>query len=607
MSPFKKASLLICFIAVSFASRPQQTAAVDSIKNVLSQAKTTEEKVFWMDILARTLMNVNPAEADKYGLQMITTAEESRDRKLMIKAYQANGIRCGFFRTQKVFATRAVGYFEKALAIASEEGMTEEAGACRVLLADIYLSVPDRDKAFKYISEAFSNLSNSTNDSLKVEVNIGYGKVHEAGNSKKNAVEKYFAALRIAEEIKGNKENKNRKAQLMRGSYLRLSAFYSRIEEYNKAIDNYTFAYKELDNINDKSVPYQRCIDINALGNLHAAKKNYDMAISYYERSIAMADSLNFPNLKIPGYISLLNQYLRMKEPKKALEYMNSPRGQLLVDFLNKFGMSASVDQSYAAIYSELNQYDSARKYFTRAIPVFEQRMTENNSVNIYIQAGEFYKKTGETDKSLVYYTKAKEIGERNGLFEVVKESAKQMDSLYAQKGDYRTAGMFNALYYAYKDSIATQNKDNEIYKAEANDIVNREKRLKEEEEERKRRRNNIQYMMIVIGIVVLLISLIVLGMFKVSAGFIKAIGFFVFLMLFEFIFLVFKKNIYSITKGEPWMDLLFMIGLAALLVPLHHWMEHKVLHYLTSHNRLTAAGHHIKKRFFKKTRNGEE
>jgi hypothetical protein len=35
--------------------------------------------------------------------------------------------------------------------------------------------------------------------------------------------------------------------------------------------------------------------------------------------------------------------------------------------------------------------------------------------------------------------------------------------------------------------------------------------------------------------------------------------------------------------------------------------MEHKILHYLTSHNRLTAAGHHIKKRFFKKTRNGEE
>ena len=94
--------------------------------------------------------------------------------------------------------------------------------------------------------------------------------------------------------------------------------------------------------------------------------------------------------------------------------------------------------------------------------------------------------------------------------------------------------------------------------------------------------------------------------MFKVSATTIKMIGFFAFLMFFEFIFLIFKKNIYSITKGEPWKDLLFMIGLAALLLPLHHWMEHKVIKYLTSHNRLTSAGHHIKRRIFGRSKDPE-
>ena len=109
--------------------------------------------------------------------------------------------------------------------------------------------------------------------------------------------------------------------------------------------------------------------------------------------------------------------------------------------------------------------------------------------------------------------------------------------------------------------------------------------------------------MAIVIGIIGLFVALVILGMFKVSAGVIKAIGFFVFIMFFEFVFLIFKKNIYSITEGEPWKDLAFMIGLAALLVPLHHWLEHKVLHYLTSHNRLTAAGHHIRNKIFRRTK----
>ena len=45
------------------------------------------------------------------------------------------------------------------------------------------------------------------------------------------------------------------------------------------------------------------------------------------------------------------------------------------------------------------------------------------------------------------------------------------------------------------------------------------------------------------------------------------------------------------------------LIAPAALLEQLPHWMEHKLKHYLTSHNRLTAAGHHIKNKIFR--RNG--
>ena len=602
MKLFSKGLLLFCLISISFAGKTQQALAIDSIKQGLAEAKTIEEKIFWLDNLARTMMNVNPAEADQYGLQLITLAEESRNRKLMIKAYLASGIRCAFFRGQKVFANRAIGYYEKALSIARQEGLEQETGACLILLSDIYLSIPDRDAAFTYITEAASRISNTKNDSLKVEVNIGAGKVHEAGNNKKEALRNYFDALLIAEEIKETKETKSRKAELKRNCYLRLSGFYSRIKEYEKAIDYYTFAYREMDNMNDKRVPYQRCIDINALGNLYAAKKSYDIAISYYERSIAMADSLSFSNLKVPGYISLLNQYLRM-EPKKALEYMNSSRGQALLAFLNKFGMSAAVYQTYAVIYTQVNQFDSARIYFDKAIPLFEQKMTENNSVVVYMQAAEFHKKAGEIDKALALYARSKDIGERNGLLEIVQDASKQMDTLYGMKGDYRTARQFHEIYYTYKDSIDKLNKANELDKLAAKDEEDRQVRLKKEEEERKRQRNNIQYTAITLGIVVLFVALVVLGMFKVSGGFIKAIGFFVFLMLFEFIFLVFKKNIYSITHGEPWKDLAFMIALAALLVPLHHWIEHKVLHYLTSHNRLTAAGQHLKTKFFKRTR----
>ena len=118
-----------------------------------------------------------------------------------------------------------------------------------------------------------------------------------------------------------------------------------------------------------------------------------------------------------------------------------------------------------------------------------------------------------------------------------------------------------------------------------------RSERILAEQAEAKEKRIQIQYMSITIGIGVLFIALVMMGWFKVSASTIRAIGFFSFLIFFEFLFLIFKKNIYGLTHGEPLYDLAFMIGLAAILVPLHHWLEHKVIHFLTSHHMLKLRG----------------
>jgi tetratricopeptide (TPR) repeat protein len=212
---------------------------------------------------------------------------------------------------------------------------------------------------------------------------------------------------------------------------------------------------------------------------------------------------------------------------------------------------------------------------------------------------GLFYKKTGEYQKSIDLYTKVKDIADRTGQLELAEKAAKYLDTLYNKTGNFQQASLYNSIYYQYKDSIEKLNKEKELSQVEAADEQYRQKKLEEELVEKKRRKNNIQYMGITIGIAALFIMLVLLGMFKVSAKTIRLTGFFAFIMFFEFIFLIFKKNIYSITEGEPWKDLGFMIALAALLIPLHHWLEHRVIKYLTSHNRLTASGKTLLSRLF--------
>jgi len=45
-------------------------------------------------------------------------------------------------------------------------------------------------------------------------------------------------------------------------------------------------------------------------------------------------------------------------------------------------------------------------------------------------------------------------------------------------------------------------------------------------------------------------------------------------------------ENLDTVTHDEPWKVLLIKIALAAILLPLHHWSEHKVIHYLSSRKR---------------------
>ncbi|MEO5564222.1 MAG: hypothetical protein ABIR18_12325, partial [Chitinophagaceae bacterium] len=567
-------------------------------KNVLAKATTIDDKVYWLDILSRTMMNVDMKEAEKYGEQLIEIAEESRERKLMIKAYLSNGTRCTYFAGNKDFTDRAIGYFNKGLAIAKQNRLDEETGEALLKLSSIHLVIPDVDKALSYANQASSIISTLKNDSLKTESFNKFGDVYLVKNEKILALRNYLSALRLAEEMKNY--------SLMRSSNINLSGFYSSIEDHDRAIDYYMKANKNLDNMKERNVPYARVVDMSSIGSLYSQKKNYEMAIRYFQRSIAMADSLKFSNLKLPGYVNLLNQYLRTDKPQEALAYFNSPAGHEIQDFLTKFGFAGVVDQSYGVIYGETGNYDSATYYFNRAAPFFEKSTNMPSKMNYYAQLANLNNKMGRYDSAITLYIRVKEMADKMGQLESGQRAAKHLDSLYLKTGNFQMASKYSSIYYQYKDSLEKINKEKELAQVEATDEQMRMARIEKEKEETKRKRFNIQYLAITIGIAALFVALVMLGMFKVSATTIKMIGFFAFLMFFEFIFLIFKKNIYSITEGEPWKDLLFMIGLAAILLPLHHWLEHKVIHYLTSHNRLTQAGSNLRNRLFnrKKTSN---
>jgi hypothetical protein len=157
------------------------------------------------------------------------------------------------------------------------------------------------------------------------------------------------------------------------------------------------------------------------------------------------------------------------------------------------------------------------------------------------------------------------------------------LKNLYNETGDYKNAFHYYDVYAKYKDSLNIYAKEKEVALLEIENINKQKIRDKENARIAEERRHNLQYMAITVSIITIFIILILLGMFTVSKLMIKILGFFAFIFFFEFIILLADEKIHHMTHGEPLYVWLIKIVLLAVLLPLHHLLEEKLIHYLVS------------------------
>ena len=564
--------LLVLFIAGM--AQPQKDAYADSLKKQLSQAHNDVEKNNWLLELAEYYSNIDNKLSDNYARQAMQTAELSRNRKLVVNTFLKNGIRYIAMAGLANNIQLAKENFEQAEKVARDNGFDDELAFSYTGLSRVYRGAGDNDKALNYNNLAISIASTGNNDSLKMVAFNSLGNTYRSKNEQLLAFRNYLQALNVAELSK--------KSALIKNCYSRLSDFYAGIEDFDKAID-YDMKVLDIDRQNNNR--YAILDDYNNIGKLFTAKKQYDIALKMYEDAITLADSLHFDVYKLNSYLNIANMYFSNGDNARGLAYLNSH--QVVLDYFKTAGMGFFLDEGYGGIYTELGKLDSAYYFLKKAEPEIEQRANMFVKYGFYLQFGQYYKRRTDYKNAIAYFLKANNIGIASKDISLLENTSKNLDTLYTLGGDYKTAYFYSNEYNKYKDSIKTLAKATDLLKLEVDADNRRRDRLAKEEEANTIHRHNVQYMGITAGIAALFIIMVMLGFFIVSPRTIRVLGFFSFIFLFEFIILLADKQIHEWTHGEPWKVMLIKIFLVAILLPLHHWLEHKVIHYLNSRKKL--------------------
>ncbi len=232
-------------------------------------------------------------------------------------------------------------------------------------------------------------------------------------------------------------------------------------------------------------------------------------------------------------------------------------------------------------------EIDSAEYFNLVAEEFLVDKSQSYYTFNFYLRLGEFYQRTDNIQKSIMAFEKAYQKSFGLDLLSNVVEVTKELSEQYKTIGDYKKSLKYLNIHMQNKDSLQSITNSEQLFVLK----LSNEERLRQIEIENgareDERRFNIQYIGILLVLTAIFISIMLMGSLKWPEWTIRLVGFFAFIMLFEFIILILDQKIHHFTHGEPWKILCIKIGIISFILPFHHWIEYKVINYLICHKML--------------------
>ncbi|MBL0145041.1 MAG: tetratricopeptide repeat protein [Chitinophagaceae bacterium] len=568
-----KQLLFFAFLFFGFSGYAQPDTVVTNLQKKLAATTNVSAKLDIILEIAGKYNLKNPTACEEILNKGIYIAEESRDRAMMIKARRIAGNIYSQMAGLKEYAAKALSYTTQALELCKQvNGIEKEKVSCNIQMARLQRTIENNTEAKKYNEAAIALAEDANDDSLIVITKLSYGRTQLSADEKLDAFKTFISAQSIAEKSKH--PNKD---WLEISAYNSLASFYSSIEDYDKSID---YQYKSLSYAKKNNNTTDIFSTLYAIGNNYAAAKKYDAAKNVFLEMIQLADSLKKPDNKIQGQIGMVNTLISGPEANKSLQYLKE--NPQIKELFNQINLGYQLDFGMGQIFSITRQYDSAKIYFTKSLPQFEKFASTSNLPTIYYQYSKFLYESGDYKSAISFLKKATVINDSLKTTNGSKECYQLLDSCYQKTGDYKNAFFYNDLFQKAKIESDEKSKAKDILSLEIDAENKRKERLQKEEEEKTRMRHNWQYMGIVMGIISLFILLATLGIFNVPLKWVRALGFISFIFLFEFIILLADTWIHHATHGEPWKVLAIKVVLIGMLLPLHHFLEHKAIQYIT-------------------------
>jgi len=382
-------------------------------------------------------------------------------------------------------------------------------------------------------------------------------------------------------------------------------------------------------------------ISTNVLGNYFRGKGDMPTALDYFFKAIPLAEKAKDKRRISSLYFDIAECYWNLQNFDECYKYakigeQNLPgKGSPMYDF-----MATQFHRTMGNYYLKKNIPDSALMQVHELEEENTRLKKPNYFLYTFIQSGTAYSQLDENDLAEVYFKKAHALSDSIGTplfivvfnhsyipyllttnqFEKARDQSIQLLNLgnridnnvwklnaagFLSQAYNKLHQIDSAFYYlsmqsSLKDSVFNQNNLNKIQSLAFNEQI---RKIDEEAKQaiaKEQRKQNIQFALIALGIIIFITLFLIFSRSVVANE--RWISFFAILgllIIFEFINLLIHPWLARVTQESPVLMLLALVLIAALLIPMHHKLEHWIKGKMIEKNkaiRLAAAKKTIEK-----------
>jgi hypothetical protein len=163
------------------------------------------------------------------------------------------------------------------------------------------------------------------------------------------------------------------------------------------------------------------------------------------------------------------------------------------------------------------------------------------------------------------------------GFLENLQQSYEMLSAVEESRGNYKEALSNLRKYQVIRDSVYSESRRNQIVNLEKKSELERQLRESERMEREKDRRKYLQIFGISLFIISAIVALLIMYRIRVRPSVLKIISSAALIVLFDFIQLLLHQPIGKITHHDLLYTFLLSLALGAIIIPVHHKVEHWV------------------------------